>query len=212
MRSSMKRIYLVRHGETEANNLKYVPSKEEPLNDAGFMQAAKLAERISNLKVDSLIVSDYLRTHQTVKPLAEQKKMEPQVNAAFGEMFEPTSIHNVLDTDERVSTYRENRNKNIENSDWRFEDGETFIDMQVRVNAARDYLTSLETESVLVVSHTFFLRFLVASILLDTRETSKSLFQIATTLNLNNTGISYLTYDENKWKVMLVNDHAHFAE
>ena len=208
----MKRVYLVRHGQTNGNSVGYVPNKEEPLNETGLMQAAQLAERVENLSVDKLVVSDFLRAQQPLAPVVEQKKREPEVVPAFGEMFEPTSIHGLKDEDEKVIEHRTNRNANVANAAWRQEDGENFYDLHERINTAREYLEDLETESVLVVSHSFFLQFFVASILLDTKKPTEDLFHIATTLQMSNTGISYLTYDEGKWRVIIHNDHAHFAE
>ena len=207
-----KHIYLVRHGQTDANSKEYVPSKEEPLNEVGLMQAAQLAERVANLDVDALVRSDYPRARQTMEPTAIEKKMEPEVVPAFGEMFEPTSIHNLEDHEEAVRTYRKTRNANIENEAWRFEDGENFFDMQARVNEAREYLENHPSSNILVVSHAFFLCFFIGSILLDTKVPTKDLFKVAMTLRKSNTGISYLTYEEGKWHVIVFNDHAHFAE
>ena len=53
--ASMKAdLYFVRHGETEANKHELIPSKEEPLNEVGHLQALRLAERVSNLEIDKL--------------------------------------------------------------------------------------------------------------------------------------------------------------
>ena len=207
-----KHIYLVRHGQTNANAKEYVPGKQEPLNEVGLLQAAQLAERVDNLDVDTLIRSDYLRAGQTMEPTAAEKKMEPEIVPAFGEMFEPTSLHGVSDEEDVVQNYRKDRNANIENEAWSYEDGESFFDMQARVNEAREYLESHPSSNILVVSHAFFLCFFIGSILLDTRKPTKDLFNVAITLQKSNTGISYLKYKDGKWQVIVFNDHAHFAE
>ena len=212
--NTIKRIYLVRHGETEANRLEYVPSKFEPLNDTGLFQAQSLAGRLANISFEKIVVSDFLRSQQTAEPIAKLKKLTPEIVPHFGEMLEPTTLHGVLDTDERVQVYRKNRNDNVDEPSWRFEDGETFTDVLTRVHLSKDYLEKQESESVLVVAHGFFLQMFGATILLDADEATKLWFHALTTLRMSNTGISLLTYDaENKrWRVVLWNDYAHFAE
>ena len=115
----MKRIYLVRHGETKANLHLYVPGKEEPLNSAGFKQADVLSQRVGQLDFDIIITSDFLRAKQTVKPILEIKKQIVEIMPDFGEMFEPTSLHGLFDNDEKVVNYRQERNANVENTTWR---------------------------------------------------------------------------------------------
>ncbi len=214
IKDTTKRIYLVRHGETEANRLEYVPNKLEPLNDTGLLQAQALAGRLENLSFDKIVVSDFLRSQQTAEPIAKLKKLTPEIVSHFGEMLEPTSLHGVFDTDERVQEYRKNRNANVDEPSWRFEDGETFTDVLTRVHLSKRYLEEQESENVLVVAHGFFLQMFGATILLDADEATKLWFHALTTLRMSNTGICLLTYDNEskRWRIVLWNDHAHFAE
>lgn len=208
----MKRFYLVRHGQTEANAQHYVPSKEEPLNEVGFFQASQLAERVANLDVQKLVVSDFLRAQQTISPIVDLKKLEPEVVPAFGEVLEPSSLYGVSDADDRVVAYKAERNSNVENSQWSFEDGEPFHSVHKRINQAREYLESLENENTLIVAHAFFLQCFTAAVLLGTTQPTKDFFNVAKTLRISNTGISLFTFDEGVWRVVMINDHAHFAE
>lgn len=54
-----KKIYLIRHGESEGNIGPIRQSPESPLSKEGEKQAQIIAERISNLKFDLLISSPY---------------------------------------------------------------------------------------------------------------------------------------------------------
>lgn len=208
----MKRFYLVRHGQTNANAQEYVPGKDEPLNETGQLQAAQLAGRVSNLDVQKLIASDFIRAQQTITPIAQQKKMQPEIVSAFGEMLEPTSLVGVSDSDEQVIAYRLDRNANVENKDWAFEDGEGYYSLQMRINQAREFLEKVESENTLVVAHAYFLQCFVASMLLNTTLPTKEFLQVAMTLRMSNTGISLVTLENGRWRVVMYNDHAHFAE
>jgi len=208
----MKKIYLVRHGQTNANAEEYVPSKEEPLNDNGVMQAGALSERLANIDFDKIIVSDFLRAQQTAEAISKLKGIIPEVHPAFGEMLEPTSLYGVVDTDERVQKYRSDRNNNVEDSNWRFEDGDNFNDVLGRVFVSKDILETDNCERILVVTHGYFSQIFTATILLGIKKPSKEWFHTIETLKNSNTAISLFTFDDKKWKLMLWNDHAHFAE
>lgn len=208
----MKRIYLVRHGQTEANNAEYVPGKDEPLNDTGRMQAIQLAERLQNLDIDKLVVSDYVRTHETAQPFAEAKNMDWEVVPAFGEIHDASSLVGVSDCDERVLAYRQDRIDNILNPDWAYDDAESFAAVLQRVAAAQEYLRSLPEQNILIVSHAFYSKVFLAAVLLNTTEASHELYEVVRNHTISNTGISHLTLEDDRFKVVMINDHAHFAE
>lgn len=57
-------IYLVRHAE------KLNQERESPLSEAGKLRVRKLTSIMQSKKIDHIYSSDYLRTTETVKPLA----------------------------------------------------------------------------------------------------------------------------------------------
>lgn len=68
-------IYLVRHGETAANSRNIVQGQSDvPLNEKGLAQAARLAERLKDMRFDAVYASDLdraMRTARIVAPYAE---------------------------------------------------------------------------------------------------------------------------------------------
>jgi len=78
--------YLIRHAEKDRTN----PDDEDPNLDAdGIKRAQNWASIFSELEIDIIYSSDYKRTTQTAKPIAESKNLP--VNS-----YEP---HKVYDTD-----------------------------------------------------------------------------------------------------------------
>lgn len=69
-------IYVVRHGETEAN-LKGILQghKDFPLTKKGINQAQTLAKKLSKIKFDEAFSSDLLRAHRTAKIIALEHKL-----------------------------------------------------------------------------------------------------------------------------------------
>jgi broad specificity phosphatase PhoE len=207
-----KNIYFVRHGETDANLHEYVPSREESLNEKGFLQADVFAQRVKNIEFLKIVTSDFLRAQQTAKTIASIKNITTEAIPVFGEVIEPSSLFGVSDTDPRVQAHRRDRNKNVEDPTWRQEDGENFTDVFSRIVEAKKFLMEDSSESIMVVSHSFFIQLFVAAILLKNEAPNNDWFSIAKTLKLSNTGITLFTVDEDVWKLIMWNDHAHFAE
>lgn len=76
----MKTIYLVRHGETEANRQGVLQGwNNNPLDTAGHKQAEGLVLRASRVPLETIYVSDLIRTQETAAPLARARGMEPVI-------------------------------------------------------------------------------------------------------------------------------------
>jgi len=208
----MKRIYFVRHGQTQANIDRYFSDKNEPLNEVGQRQADIMAERTKSIDFDKLVASDFVRARQTAEAIAKIKGSEIEVQPTFGEKLEPTSLIGQSEDEGIGEQFINDCKANVENPDWRYEDGENYSDMFKRVLLAKKFLEEDESESIFVVSHSIFSRIFAAAILLDSKEPTIEWFNLAYRLGLNNTAISLFTIKNNKWKLTMWNDHAHFAE
>ena len=82
----MTEFIFIRHGETDWNRQQRFQGQiDVPLNEAGHLQAARLAERLAAERADVLVCSDLLRARQTAAPLAEAWAMEPAADAGLRE-------------------------------------------------------------------------------------------------------------------------------
>lgn len=70
---SMFTIYLVRHVEKERTA---DDPTDPPLTSCGEQRAASLEVFLSAVHLDAIYSSDYTRTRETAKPLAQNRKME----------------------------------------------------------------------------------------------------------------------------------------
>ena len=208
----IKRIYFVRHGETDANLLEYVPSREEPLNSTGLVQADKIAMRLVNIDVDRLISSEFVRAQETAKAITNLKPMAVEIQTCFGEMIEPSSLYGKPSASAEVMEFRKNRNENIENFDWRQEDGDSFIDVYNRLMKGKTLLETAPENNILVVTHGYFVRLFVATILLNTTEPNQKWHEVANVLKSSNTGLTHFYIENGIWKLLTWSDIAHFAE
>ena len=82
------RLILVRHGQTTSNVLGALdtatPGAE--LTELGHEQAAALPEALENERIDEIVVSTLVRTHQTAAALAAARGIEPIVRAGVREV------------------------------------------------------------------------------------------------------------------------------
>jgi broad specificity phosphatase PhoE len=186
----MKKVYLVRHGQTNANVTNTFQGPEEPLSEEGQKQAFRLAERIQNLDFEKMIASSaLLREEKTPSSWLGQSEMDVD-----GQQFAEDLIEKSDDLD------------------WRVEDAENTQDIHDRIVQSLEMLKNDPAESILVVSHGNFLKQLLGHVLLDGKGTLKEVASFKRTLKTTNTGISVIVFEKGRWRVLTWNDHAHFAE
>jgi 2,3-bisphosphoglycerate-dependent phosphoglycerate mutase len=208
----MKTIYLVRHGQTNANVTQTFQGPDEPLSEAGEKQAYRLAERLQHLDFAKIIASDYVRTCQTAEPIRQLVDVPFEASPLFREEKSPTAWlgKNEMDVDGQQFT-----NDLIEKSDdlsWRLEDAENTHDIYTRIEQSLEMLKNDPADSILVVSHGNFLKQLLGYVLLDGRGSLKEIASFKRTLKTTNTGITVIVFEKGRWRVLTWNDHAHFAE
>jgi broad specificity phosphatase PhoE len=209
---AVKKIYFVRHGETDGNLHEQIVGKDAPLNSRGLLQAEFAASRIKNIDIQKLFVSDFHRAQQTAEPIARATQLQSEINAAFGEILEPTSLFGVSEHDASAIKHKQDRNSNVENPLWRQEDGENLSDIFSRILKAKSILELDSAENILVVSHSFFLQLFTAAVLSDAERASKDWFNLGCHFKISNTGVTLFTVEDGKWRLVMWNDHAHFAE
>jgi probable phosphoglycerate mutase len=209
----MKTIYLVRHGQSEANSKDVLVGKDGPLSELGQAQALIVSERFEHLTIDRLYASDFLRAQQTARPISKLKNLSITVEPVFGEFLEPSEFFGLAEDDEHVLTYRAERNAKVESEPgWTHGDGESIAGFMDRISQARTLLENTDVNTVAVVAHAYFITSFISAILLDTSTPSHEWFTVLAKLKLTNTGISVLQFNDGKWRVLTFNDRAHFAE
>jgi phosphohistidine phosphatase SixA len=66
-----KVIYMVRHAEKDV-----MPKNDPPLTTDGVIRSVDLASWFKDIKIDSVFSTDYARTRETAKPVADNKNLE----------------------------------------------------------------------------------------------------------------------------------------
>jgi len=208
-----KKIYLVRHGQTNDNATFTVQGADSVLSAKGEQQAIILAERLRHLSFQHLFVSDYVRTKQTVAPLLSHISVEPVYTPLARETKMPSQFVGVSNQSEEFQTYYQLASEHQSNPEWRYADEETFYDVIARVKEFFDLIPSQEGD-VLVVTHGRFLTYMVMYVLTKGNLTFETWLLFRHSFETSNTGITVLEYSDkwSDWRLLTYNDHAHFAE
>jgi probable phosphomutase (TIGR03848 family) len=146
-------ILLVRHGQTPTTG-KLLPGRAPGLHLAaeGVAQAERAAERIAELKrVDAIYCSPLERARETAAPIGVATGMRPKVDRGllecdFGDWTGAELV--------KLMKLPEWRTVQKAPSTFRFPNGESFTEMQVRMITALDRLRSAHPGGTIVcVSH-----------------------------------------------------------
>lgn len=160
-------IFLIRHAESEANiNGKTRSHASIALSENGHLQARELCSRLP--EIEHVIVSSYLRTHQTAAPVLEKYSLNAEVNEhlhEFSYLSERKCANtNLNDRKAWVDAYWEKMDCRHRDAD----DAESFEDLYLRVQAFHEKLKALAgsyaEKHLAVFSHGQFLQLLIMQV------------------------------------------------
>jgi broad specificity phosphatase PhoE len=211
----MKKIYLVRHGETTSNLKQTWRTASESLTDTGMAQARQAGLRVRSLPVDKMYASTAERTLKTADIICENSTLEYEGSALFYEEKTPTSIQGLVhekNPDNPIEQYVQALLEHSEDPDYHYEDEENLFERKARIEKILTFLTEAPEDNILVVTHGNILKMLAAYIILGPDCTAKELYLCSQRLKTSNTGITLLEYTSDTWRMLIWNDHEHFAE
>lgn len=211
-----KIVYLVRHGESIGNATRVFQPASYPLSDKGKEQAEKIAERIANISFETLIASPMVRSKETAEAISKATGKQPEFSDLFAEFAKPTSLEGKsYDDPDADRLWREWQDTLYTPKSSQVEDGENYEDIIERIEAALDLLKSRPEKELVVVTHSFFMRSLIAHVLFAGLLTPETLGSFLSQTMLVNTGLSVLRYgalfDKITWRLSIYNDHAHLG-
>lgn len=212
----MKKIYFVRHAESEGNVGPVRQGDLTPLSDKGKQQTELIANRCKNLTFDRIVSSPQTRAKNTAEAIHAATLKPLSTNDLLIERKRPSIfVGKPKDDPDAVAADLE-MIKRFHEADWRHSDEENFHDLKKR---AQLFLASLETlpdENLLIVTHGVFLRMIAAVIFFGDELTSREYWNFYVTLIHENTGITVfekIKFDNEdpRWKLITWNDHAHLG-
>lgn len=211
-----KIVYFVRHGQSEGNATPVFQSPDSPLSEKGKKQAELIAERVSKLSFETLISSPFERTKQTAEAITQATGKKAEYSNLFVENLKPTYVDGKPYGDERASTLWREWEKSLYTPNLRIEDGENFDDLVARADKALAFLKERDEKSIVVVTHAFFLRTIIARVLFGDTLSGIALERFQKIAKMENTGLTVLKYqggfeEDPTWRFWIYNDHTHLG-
>ena len=150
----MKRLFFIRHGETDLNVKQHFAGiTEAQLTDDGRTQAQKSGRHLKSnpVAIDWIISSPLARTQETAKIIATEIGF-PLENIELNELFLERNFGPLENTSAQKFLTTKDSYRKIDT----VEGAETIANLQTRAERALQYVKSLPHDNVLVVSHGAF--------------------------------------------------------
>lgn len=208
----MKRVYFVRHGETVSNVENITQGLDDPLTEEGERQILRIAERATNIEFDALISSDAVRTQKTAEAIAKVKGMAIELSPLFREAKRPTSLEGKRWETPEYKELLQLEREHWGEPGWRYEDAENYEDLVARARDAIGYIDAHEKDTLMVVTHGKFLKYMIAYLAFKDEMTPQIMRRFDELFRTTNTGVTHCYRDDSGWRLLTWNDHAHFAD
>ena len=200
---SVKRVYFVRHGETEGNLNKSFQFPDTPLTAAGHTGAQAVAERFRHVRVDELIVSPFVRTQQTAEHINNVVQKPIVIFEAFHERMQPVSVRGKKFDSEEGAQYLKDYTALYTNRQVTQEGFENYYAVQARVTSCIALLEDSDKENIVVVTHGAFIRSVTSFLLLNKQTDIDRMMAIDTALHtMTNAGVTEFTYEDGVWNFL----------
>ncbi|PWW08022.1 adenosylcobalamin/alpha-ribazole phosphatase [Mangrovibacter plantisponsor] len=158
------RLWLVRHGQTEANTRQLFCGKSEsPLTPTGIGQACVVANLLRNVPFDHVLMSERERARHTAQLILQPHHPQPRTSALLNEMdfgaWEMQHHSTLIEQDKQYQAWC---------ADWQHvtpPEGESFARFTERVAKLAGAARSLQADNLLLVSHQGVISQLLAQLL-----------------------------------------------
>ena len=161
--------------------------------------------------------SPYRRAQETAAVIGNLTGKLRDFAELFTERVKPTSINGKPFTDVAAAQVWRAWTQSLSTPGMRVEDGENYDDLLTRADAALALLHDRAESSIVVVTHGYFLRTIVARVILGNALSGEAFQHFHRVAAIENTGLTVLRYqggfEEGPcWRLWIYNDHAHLAD
>ena len=197
-------LYLIRHAKTIMNEWNIMNwQAQDPLSDAGMIQAQKLAEKFAKIPLDALRTSDLSRTIDTAKHIADVQdnlisKPDPRLRERDVWELEWVSLEKLRE----LAAAHGMKRSHFSEVDERVEKS---ADIVKRFYARYDeQIASSDHKAVWVVTHGALIRILLAHLIgIPTAD------YLDTHTWIENTGVSIISIKDWHRRIVTINDFSH---
>ena len=212
----MKRIYFVRHGQTDGNAKNMYQHSDTMLSALGEKQAEFVSARFKEIPTDIIISSDYIRTKQTAEAIAKVNGAHVEFSPLFREIRRPSDIRGKEKSEPPVKKIFDEMLSHEREPDWHHLDEENLFDAEMRAREALKFLRERPENDLIVVTHEMFLKMLISSMAEEESPKAVDFLRAIRYFMLgDNTGITIAEYDDygfgERFRLRIWNDHSHLG-
>lgn len=194
----MKKLYIVRHGQSEGNIIRHVSFQHTPITEQGRSDSYKLGKRLKrdNIKVDAIFYSPLTRSVQTLEAIKEGGFDVSQIQV------EPNPLLQEINRKEfegkpSEEYYAKCTESGLPTNDYRCNGGESENDVTKRAMKFLNYFNNSEFNSVLIVTHGHFINCFM------------KLLGFSDLGHLHGASLSLITIDGENAKIVFLDDASH---
>lgn len=194
----MKRVYFVRHGQTVKNTQHIHQGAEEPLAPIGKEQAARVAEKLKGLDIDTLVTSPFTRARETASIVGEVLNLPFVETESVKECIRPSRLYGRSHFSPATVWYVLALFLHRNDPHWDNDGAENMFHIRNRIVDVKRFISGLEGERIVVISHAIFIDLFVQAVCAD-RSLGLKEFMLGMmgAKKLPNTGIVAFDVDEN---------------
>ncbi len=212
---SLKNIYFVRHGQTALNKNGIRQGADGALTELGRNQSYEAAGELLNRKInfDVLISSPFERTKETSLIITEKIKVPIEYSELFVERRNPSEIVGHEKNEKEVRKIVDKIDKGFHSDDLKFSDEENFLEFKNRAKKALKYLRKRKEKNLIVVTHSMFLKMLMAYILMGDKLTAVDYVKLRYFDTINNAALTICScethwFGKAEWDIIVWNNQA----
>ncbi len=213
---NMKTVYFVRHGESEVNAGDVWVGDNTRLTEKGTAQAEYVASRCKTLPIDVIISSTLKRAVDTAEIIKNKITKPLEYSDLFAERKWPSEQVGLPKNHPKADEIKRKVWDDLSNPEFRYSDEETFGDLKERIRKALILLEDRAEDNILVVTHGFIMRIIVAYVVMGEELTAVECDQFIDKFHTKNTGLTVMHYGKKvkrtQWYFSVWNDHAHLAD
>ena len=206
------KLYLVRHGQTEYNELSLHQHSNVELSDLGVKQAEILAKRFSKIPIDLIYSSTLKRAKDTTEIINRIINKKIVYLDSLKEKKNPSEIVGKQGDSEDIQKIHQKMNAHSDDIKWHYSDEENFNEFKERVLKLFNILDQTKEQNILAVTHGGPIRIIILYIVLGSSISSEIFQRFKFSFRPDNTGITLCEKNKDgKWIVRTFNDRAHLG-
>ena len=155
------KVYVVRHGESDANLTRIHQSGETQLTETGIKQAETVAERFKDIPINVIISSSLARAKNTAEKIHQATNAPLEINDIIKEMKRPSEVIGLTMGSDEVNKIFDEMIAHEDDPSWHYSNEENFSEIKNRAQEALNMLANRSDENVALVSHSIFMRVLI---------------------------------------------------